>query len=104
MDWTSKSSMRKTEMQYKETMPSLSIIPPLCFGNSPSNISVLEKLHTRVNMPSKLSCVQSASSKPTVCPQTTPSLSLCKFIPGDDEDTEQQLVVKVFFSSVQQQH
>lgn len=91
-------------MQYKETMPPPSIIPPPRFGNSPSDISVPEKLHTRVNIPSKLSRVQSSSSKPTVRPQTTPSSSLRRFFPGDDEDTEQQPVVEVSSPPVQQQH
>jgi len=82
-------------VQYKEAMPPPSIIPPPRFGNSPSDISVPEKLHPRVNIPSKLSRVQSSSSKPTVRPQTTPSSSLRRFFPGDDEDAEQQPVVEV---------
>ena len=85
----------KTKVQYKDTMPSLSIIFPPCFGNSPSDISVSEKLHTHVSMPSKLSRVQSASSKSTISPQTIPSSSLRRFFPGNNEDAEQQLVVKV---------
>jgi len=55
-------------------------------------------------MPLKLSHVQSESSKPTICPQTTPSLSLHRFFPGDDEGTEQQPVVEVSSPSVQQQY
>jgi len=55
-------------------------------------------------MPSKLSCVQSESSKPTICPQTTLSSSLCRFFPGDDEGTEQQPVVEVSSPPVQQQY
>ena len=90
-------------MQYKEAMPPPSIIPPPRFGNSPSDISVPEKLHPRVNIPSKLSRVQSSSSKPTVRPQTTPSSSLRRFFPGDDEDAEQQPVVEVSSPPVQQQ-
>jgi len=54
-------------------------------------------------MPSKLSCVQSASSKPTICPQTKPSLSLCRFFSGNNEDAEQQPVVEVSSPSIQQQ-
>jgi len=94
----------KTEVHYKETMPPPSIIPPPRFGNSPSDISVSEKLHPRVNIPSKLSRVQSSSSKSTVRPQATPNSSLRRFFPGDDEDTEQQPVVEVSSPPVQQQH
>jgi len=55
-------------------------------------------------MPSKLSRVQSESSKPTIRPQTTPSSSLRRFFPGDDEGAEQQPVVEVSSPPVQQQY
>jgi len=55
-------------------------------------------------MPSKLSRVQSESSKPTIYPQTTPSSSLCRFFPGDNEGAEQQPVVEVSSPSIQQQY
>lgn len=93
----------KTEVHYKEIMPPPSIIPPPRFSNPPSDISAPEKPHTRVNIPSKLSRMQSSSSKPTVRPQTTPSSSLRRFFPGDDEDTEQQPVVEVSSPLVRQQ-
>ena len=88
-------------------MPPPSIIPLSRLGNPPSDVSAPEKLHTRVNISSKLSRVRSSSSKPNVRPQTTPSSSLRKFFPGDDEDTEQQPDVDLSPLSspaVQQQH
>jgi len=64
-------------------MPPPSIIPIPHFV-SPSDVSVPEKLYIHVNIPLKLSRAQSASSKPTVHPQTTPSSSLGIFTTRDE--------------------
>ncbi|KAJ3576168.1 hypothetical protein NP233_g578 [Leucocoprinus birnbaumii] len=93
VDWVPNSSV--VESHYTDPMPPPAIIPSSRSSYPSTDIpTVTEIPQTRVNISSKLNRVQPSGSKSNVRTQPTPSSSLRKFFPGDDEDSEQQAVAE----------